>query len=453
MEDELKRLLAERKIERLLFDYAYHLDMNHPGEMAKLFVDDCEVSYAPNFGATGIEAYKKTLEGIGTFFTGTSHHVSNVVVDFTSDTEATVRAVVLAVHRYVKERPDGWLFGQYDDVVVLQGRAVEVQEARPQDDDDHDVPREGVQPDRPRPVKTYEHVRIDSGGDGASLTWLVLNRPDRANALSAAMLEEISDALEALKHRGWTGHRHPRRGQGLLRGDGSRSGRRRARRLHPPKAEGRRGRRSGRRSRAPPEATSSAGWPSGTIPNRSSPRCTGTASPSPRSSASSPISPSSPTTRRSASRPSRIGGGYLAPVWSTLVGPKRAKELAFVAGNTIDGPTAVEWGWANHSVPADKLIETVEALAARIAQVPPDVLRIKKLSINRSAEAQGFREALAHVAEMDALLHLSPSVLALKKRVSEVGLKDVIAEYRGPSTKQIVEAARLSSGTATKEKS
>jgi ketosteroid isomerase-like protein len=120
MEDELKRLLAERKIERLLFDYAYFLDMNQPEAMARLFVDDCEVSYAPGFGATGIEAYRKTLEGIGTFFQGTSHHVSNVVVDFTSDTEATVRAVVLAVHRYVKERPDVWLFGQYDDVVVLR---------------------------------------------------------------------------------------------------------------------------------------------------------------------------------------------------------------------------------------------------------------------------------------------------------------------------------------------
>ena len=48
-----------------------------------------------------------------------------------------------------------------------------------------------------------------------------------------------------------------------------------------------------------------------------------------------------------------IGGGYIAPLWAPLVGPKRAKELAFVPGNSIDGRTAVEWGWANHSVPAD----------------------------------------------------------------------------------------------------
>ena len=110
----------------------------------------------------------------------------------------------------------------------------------------------------------------------------------------------------------------------------------------------------------------------------------------------------------------------------------------------------MEWGWANHSLPADALVATVEALAARIAQVPPDVLRIKKLSINRAAEAQGFRAALGHVAEMDALLHLSPAVLAVKRRVSDFGVKDVIAEYRGPSTKEMVDAARTASSVEEK---
>ena len=79
----LQRLVDERAIERILFDYAYYLDMNMPDEMADLFVDNCVVSYAPNFGAEGIEAYKKTLDGIGTFFTATTHHVSNIVIDFT----------------------------------------------------------------------------------------------------------------------------------------------------------------------------------------------------------------------------------------------------------------------------------------------------------------------------------------------------------------------------------
>ena len=115
-----ERLLEEKAIERIVHDYAYFLDMNQPERMVELFVDDCEVSYAPNFGASGIEAYTKTLDGIGTFFTATSHHVSGVVVDWVSANEASVRAVVLAIHRYTKERPDGILYGQYHDVVVKQ---------------------------------------------------------------------------------------------------------------------------------------------------------------------------------------------------------------------------------------------------------------------------------------------------------------------------------------------
>ena len=119
----LARLLDERAIERIIHDYAYFLDMNQPEKMAELFVDDCEVSYAPNFGATGIEAYKQTLDGIGTFFTATSHHVSGVIFDWVSDAEVQVRAIVLAIHRYTKERPDGILYGQYHDVVVKQDGA------------------------------------------------------------------------------------------------------------------------------------------------------------------------------------------------------------------------------------------------------------------------------------------------------------------------------------------
>lgn len=117
----LEKLVEQQAIERMMFDYSYALDMNQPDTLAALFVEDCEVSYAPNFGASGMEAYKKTLEGIGTFFRGTSHHNSNIVVDFVGDSEATVRSIVLAIHRYTKERPDGILYGQYFDTVVKDG--------------------------------------------------------------------------------------------------------------------------------------------------------------------------------------------------------------------------------------------------------------------------------------------------------------------------------------------
>jgi ketosteroid isomerase-like protein len=114
----LQQMIDAEEIRRVIFEYAFHLDMNHPDELAALFVDDCEVIYGPNFGAEGIEAYKKTLDGIGEFFEATSHHVSNIVVDFVSEDEAQVRSVLYAFHRYTRDRPDSHVWGQYHDVMV-----------------------------------------------------------------------------------------------------------------------------------------------------------------------------------------------------------------------------------------------------------------------------------------------------------------------------------------------
>ena len=133
-----------------------------------------------------------------------------------------------------------------------------------------------------------------------------------------------------------------------------------------------------------------------------------------------------------------IGGGFIAPTWVSLVGPKRAKEFAFVPGNWIDGPTAVSWGWANHCVPAGDLIPAVRSLAERIALTPPEVLRLKKLSINRATEAAGFRQALSGIAEIDALLHLAPAVLELRQQMKEQGLKPVIAQFKVAPTSPLV---------------
>ena len=132
-----------------------------------------------------------------------------------------------------------------------------------------------------------------------------------------------------------------------------------------------------------------------------------------------------------------LGGGYVAPAWVPQVGAKRAKELAFLPGNWVDGRTAAEWGWANAAVPAEELVPCVEALAARIAMIPPPVLTVKKQSINRAMEAAGFLSAVNAISESDAILHLEPAVLAMRQRIADEGLAALVAHYRGESSTQI----------------
>lgn len=126
-----------------------------------------------------------------------------------------------------------------------------------------------------------------------------------------------------------------------------------------------------------------------------------------------------------------IGGGYITPLWVPLVGPKRAKQMSFVAGSRISGSTASEWGWANYAVPADKLEEDVRALARSIARIPAPILRMKKMAINRTADMMGFRNIVPMGAETDAVLHYSGAVKQLTDDIRELGLKGAIAKFNG----------------------
>ena len=125
-----------------------------------------------------------------------------------------------------------------------------------------------------------------------------------------------------------------------------------------------------------------------------------------------------------------VGGGLISPMWSFLVGPKRAKQMSFVAGSQMSGTTSADWGWANYAVPEEELWTNVTALARDIAKVPLEILRMKKHAINRVAEIQGFRSAMSMGAETDALLHFSPAVNELQQLIKDKGLKGAISEFQ-----------------------
>jgi enoyl-CoA hydratase/carnithine racemase len=123
------------------------------------------------------------------------------------------------------------------------------------------------------------------------------------------------------------------------------------------------------------------------------------------------------------------GGGFITPLWTPLVGPKRAKQMSFVANSQISGETASEWGWANYAVPAQELDENVRDLAIEIAKIPSRILRMKKIAINRVWDAMGFRNIVPMGAETDALLHHSKEVQQVGNAIKTLGLKGAIAQF------------------------
>lgn len=124
-----------------------------------------------------------------------------------------------------------------------------------------------------------------------------------------------------------------------------------------------------------------------------------------------------------------IGGGYLSPLWTHLVGPKRAKLVSFDAGHRISGKVASEWGWATRSVPPEQFEQHIETLARSIARTPANVLAMKKEAINRTIELQGFLTYARMGAETDALLHHSLEVREIQRWIKELGLRGAIDRF------------------------
>lgn len=128
-----------------------------------------------------------------------------------------------------------------------------------------------------------------------------------------------------------------------------------------------------------------------------------------------------------------IGGGFISPLWATLTNVKRAKLMSFDAGHRVDGRTAAQWGWATESVPGARLDDHVRELAESIARTPRDILQIKKEGANRVAELQHLQTIARMGTETDALLHLTPEVHELQEDIKSLGLKGAIAKFNGAS--------------------
>ncbi len=124
-----------------------------------------------------------------------------------------------------------------------------------------------------------------------------------------------------------------------------------------------------------------------------------------------------------------LGAGYVGSVWTWLVGPKKAKEMFFPTGEMISGAEAAEWGLFNRAVAADALDDAVAAYAAKVSRTPKEILALQKQSANRIQEIQGFREALLQSVEIDAIAHASPPVKAINKHIRENGLHSALKAF------------------------
>lgn len=124
-----------------------------------------------------------------------------------------------------------------------------------------------------------------------------------------------------------------------------------------------------------------------------------------------------------------LGGGLLSPVSLWHIGMRKAKELSFIAGNSMTGTEAFQLGWANQAVKSGTVLESAKTLATRVGKTPLDLLYLKKLALNKVYDRQGFVESLRSGAEWDAISHTAASIGDVKALMKEKGLKGAIKHF------------------------
>jgi enoyl-CoA hydratase len=114
-------------------------------------------------------------------------------------------------------------------------------------------------------------------------------------------------------------------------------------------------------------------------------------------------------------------GSMVASMVTWLANPQHAK-LLILTGDTISAEEASKIGLVARVVPAAQLQAEAARLAARIAKVPPFAVQYNKKAINAAYDAMGFRSAMAYGHEMEVMCHFSGRNA---ENVDGVPLKDV----------------------------
>ena len=129
----------------------------------------------------------------------------------------------------------------------------------------------------------------------------------------------------------------------------------------------------------------------------------------------------------------RANGTPPVNLWFYHLGPQWAKRM-LLTGDIISGLDAARIGLVFDSVPPAELEAEVNALAGKMAQIDAELLAVNKRAINLAFELAGGRTLQRMTTELDARGHLAqgPRRTKFKKDIAELGLKGAVKERDAP---------------------
>ena len=123
--------------------------------------------------------------------------------------------------------------------------------------------------------------------------------------------------------------------------------------------------------------------------------------------------------------PTRVWGCPTTAMWTFRLGPVRAKQMMFT-GDLIDGRKAAEWGLANLAVPSAELDARAMELAERIAGVPSSHLAMHKMVVNQVMLTMGLEQTQMMATVFDGITRHNPEGLWFRRYAQEAGFKEAV---------------------------
>jgi enoyl-CoA hydratase len=123
--------------------------------------------------------------------------------------------------------------------------------------------------------------------------------------------------------------------------------------------------------------------------------------------------------------PTRVWGCPTTAMWTYRLGPMRAKQMMFT-GDTINGKQAADWGLATQSVPFASLEEATLNLANRIASVPSSHLAMHKMVVNQVMLTMGLEQSQQMATVFDGITRHNPEGMWFRRYAQEQGFKAAV---------------------------
>ena len=123
--------------------------------------------------------------------------------------------------------------------------------------------------------------------------------------------------------------------------------------------------------------------------------------------------------------PTRVWGCPTTAMWTYRLGATRAKQLMFT-GDTIDGRKALDWGLANEVVPLADLEAAAFALADRISGVPRSHLAMHKMVVNQVMLNMGLEQSQMMATVFDGITRHNPEGLWFRRYAQAEGFKAAV---------------------------